>query len=126
MTWKCLKDCSRSRTRRYVEFCRYGEKETDLSDTARDVGVRIYWTILMCISLILLNNKQTNHFTIKKYYYIIYKIILWLERTYKKRKNNNLRNIRSGKKSGVSGLIIPPEEPQSLEGDVLSVKPAAR
>jgi hypothetical protein len=26
-----------------------------------------------------------------------------VRRTYKKRKNNNLRNIRSGKKSGVSG-----------------------
>jgi hypothetical protein len=76
-------------------------KETDLSDTARDVGVRIYWTILMCISLILLNNKQTNKpLYHKKYYYIIYKIILWLANIQKE--NNNLRNIRSGKKSGVS------------------------
>jgi hypothetical protein len=46
-----------------------------------------------------------------------------VRRTYKKKENNNLR--MSGKKSGVSVLIIPPERTAEFR-DVLSVKPAAR
>jgi hypothetical protein len=38
MTWKCLKDCSRSRTRRYVEFCRYGERNRLIRYGARRWG----------------------------------------------------------------------------------------